>query len=566
MVRVLRFGALALGVAGAACTGSITDSDLGKDGGTTSGPPGSGPTPSGTSGPAIPIPVGGASKLKLDGSPIYLRAVRLTNEQWTNSAQSVLGLASAPTQGQTFQDAVSGTTDFTNNELALSSIDNRAWSDYQVAAAALAAQVTGDAAQLTKLYAGTDGPGFISKLGRRAYRRPLTTNEAAAYQKLFDMGPTLSGTQSAFAKGASVVIEAMLQSPYFLYRTELGAAGAPLSAYEMAAKLSLWLRNTTPDDTLLDAAAKPGSLDTAAGAAEAAQKMLDEPAARAMMREFHGEFLRFSKFNDLSKVGVAGYNATINAELQESSYLFFDKIFNQGLGVKDIFLSTTGFVGPGMAPLYGGSVTASASGFAESPLGAHRLGYFTQLPFLMLYGHNADPDLIHRGASVALDVLCAPLGPPAVIPELPAPAKGQTNRQRIEVLTSGCGAMCHTNMINPLGAAFENFDGMGQYREQEMNQGEALQIDTKASFAFVDGTKPYTNAEDLMNVLAADQQTHLCYSKKIASFGLQRDIVEGDLGLLAELATISSKNGSVKQVMVDLVKQDAFRTRSGGAK
>ena len=96
-------------------------------------------------------------------------------------------------------------------------------------------------------------------MGRRAYRRPLTTAEAASYQKLFDTGPAQSGTLSAFAKGAAVVLEAMLQSPNFLYRTELGAVGAPLSGYEMAAKLSLLLRNTTPDDALLEAAATPGT-------------------------------------------------------------------------------------------------------------------------------------------------------------------------------------------------------------------------------------------------------------------------------------------------------------------
>jgi len=69
-----------------------------------------------------------------------------------------------------------------------------------------------------------------------------------------------------------------------------------------------------------------------------------------------------------------------------------------------------------------------------------------------------------------------------------------------------------------------------------------------------------------MKVLASDQQTHLCYTKKLASFGLQRDIVDADVPLLTELASTSaSSNGSVKKVMLDLVQQDAFRVRSGGA-
>ena len=148
---------------------------------------------------------------------------------------------------------------------------------------------------------------------------------------------------------------------------------------------------------------------------------------------------------------------------------------------------------------------------------------------------------------------------------------GQTNRQVVDAHTNGCGTQCHNNMINPLGFAFENFDGMGQYVETEANVAGAmpatLPIDSSGSFDFVDGTHKYQNAEDFMHLLATDQQTHLCYSKKLASFGLQRDMVDADLPLLATLATISNgSTGSVKQVVLGLIQQDAFRMRSGGAK
>jgi hypothetical protein len=555
----LKFGALALAGMAAACTADIEnpdDTNPDASGGVTPGEPGS---------PGS-VPTGAAGKLNLNGSPGYYRVIRLTNEQWTNSVQSVLRLASPPTLAEAFQAAVSGTTDFTNNELVLS-VDSRAWSDYQAAAETLAAQVTSEPTLLGKLYAGTDAAGFIAAVGRRVHRRPLTAEETAEYQRLFDLGTTQSGTQSAFAKGVAMVLEAMLQSPYFLYRSELGAVGAPLSGYEMAAKLSLWLRDAAPDDTLLDAAAGPGKLETPEGAAAVAQEMLDEPAARAVMRRFHGELLHFDRYATLSKVGVENYDPAINSELAESSHLFFDKIFGQGLGLKDVFLATSGFVGPKMAKLYGGGVTAPTSGFAEQSLGANRLGYFLQLPFLVLNAHNDDPDAIHRGVSMSLDVLCAPLGPPAaMVPPLPAAMPGQTNRMRIDAHTKVCGSACHNDMINPLGFAFENFDGMGQYRETEQNGSDALPIDTSGSFAFVGGPKTYDNAAELMNILATDPQTHLCYSKKLASFGLQRDVVAADLPLLGKLSSTSmASGGSVKQVIVDLVKQDTFRTRAGGA-
>lgn len=518
-------------------------------------------TPTGT--PTTPT-TGAGGKLRLDNPASYYRVVRLTNDQWTKSVQSVLALSSAPSNAENFQTAVTGTTDFSNNELLLE-VDSRAWSDYQSAAEALAAKVSSDATLLSKLYTGTDGAGFIKAVGRRIYRRPLTSAETSTYQKLFDSGPSYSGTQSAFAKGAGIVLEAMLQSPFFLYRTELGAAGAPLSGYEMAAKLSLLLRDTTPDDTLLDAAGGSGKYDSVDGAAALAQKLLDDASAKAVMRKFHGEFLRFNKFAQLSKVGVANYDPSINADLAESAYLFFDRVFSSGQGVKDIFLSTKGFVSSRMAPLYGGSPGPS-SGFEERELGSNRIGYFTQLPFLLLYAHNDSPDSIHRGVNIALDMLCAPLGTFAgVIPPLPDVQPGETNRTRVDNHTKGCGSSCHNDMINPLGFAFENFDGMGAYRTTEKNGSDMLPIDASGSFTFMDGTKSYKNATELMQVLASSQQTHMCYSKRLASFGLQRNIVEADVPMVTKLASTSANAGSVKQVIVELVKQDAFRVRSGGA-
>jgi hypothetical protein len=557
-LRFLRMGALTLAGVAAACTGNITE------------PSGEAPGPAGVT-PVDSTPPDVATlkgALKLEGTPVHYRVVRLTNEQWTNSVQAVLGLSSPPPNAEAFQTAVSGLTDFANNEVNLSVDSYRSWSDFQKAAETLAVQVASDPTQLSKVYAGTDAAGFISTVGRRVHRRPLTPAEAAAYQKVFDLGATMSSTQSAFAKGASAVLEAMLQSPFFLYRNEVGEAGKPLSGYEMAAKLSLWLRNTTPDDALLDAAAGPGKLDTPEGAAAAAAKMLEDPSARNVMRAFHGEFLRFGKFAALEKPGVAEYQRdALNPELAESSYLFFDRIFSKGLGVRDVFLSTIGFVGPNMAKVYGGGMAAPVSGFTEQDFGSSRLGYFLQLPFLALNAHNDDPDPIHRGVSISLDVLCAPLGDAAPnLPPLPETKPGQTNRMRVDEHTKGCGNVCHNNMINPLGFAFENFDGMGRYRETETTAGEVLPIDSSGSFTFVDGPRSYANATELMRAMAEDRQAHLCYAKKLASFALQRAVNELDLGMLTKLAaTSTSSNGSVKQVILDLVKHDSFRIRVGGA-
>jgi hypothetical protein len=222
--------------------------------------------------------------------------------------------------------------------------------------------------------------------------------------------------------------------------------------------------------------------------------------------------------------------------------------------------STVGFVGPGMAPLYG--VQAPPNGFVELDLGPERPGYFTQLPYLSLYALNDEPDSIHRGVTLNLQVLCAEPG--AAIPDLPPVpplAEGETNRERITTLTSACGGECHNYYINPIGFAFENFDGMGQFRETENGKP----VDTASAYPFAEGVLNFADAAELMQIMANGKQAHACYSKHLASYALQRDIVEADLPLLDTMAAVSMANaGSVKQVMIELAKSPTFTTRLGG--
>lgn len=572
-----------------ACVGKIEDAGAGDGNGATAG---SNPTPTGTGGNSPTTGTGGtpggsgsggssspgsggaagtygAKPLDLAGDPHYYRFVRLTNAQWARSVQDVLKLSAPSGLDSMFQDSVSGSTDFSNNELVLD-VTQRSWSDFQTAAETLAAQVTTSDAALQKVVSGTDAATFIKTLGRRVYRRPLTSAEVSSYMTLHTTGSTMSGSQSAFTKGAALVIRAMLQSPNFLYRSELGATGQPLSAYEMAAKLSLLFRGTTPDDALLDSAAGPGKLDTADGAATLVQTILGEANAAATMRAFHGELLQFANYTQITKTNVPGYTTGLNDELLQTSNLFFDKVFTQGLGLKQVLTSTSGFVGPAMAKLYG--VTAPPSGqFAERDLGTKRVGYFSQIPYLALYAVNQQPHSILRGARINQNILCADPGIPNNVPPLPMPSTGLTNRETITNLTGSCAAECHGAYINPIGFSFEHFDGMGQWRDTEAvstaTAGQTTQkaIDSSGIYPFAEGTKTFADAAELMQIIASGSQAHACYAKKLASYALQRDIVQSDMPLLNVLkGTSMGSTGSIKQIVVDLVRNDAFRTRVGG--
>lgn len=494
--------------------------------------------------------------MNLEGAPIYTRVMRLTNEQWVQSVKDVFALEAPPDASRGFEKAVAGTTDFPNNEHVLT-VGNAQWQAYQLASEQVAQQVTASAQSLSKFYSGTDALGFVRKLGRRLFRRPLTTKEEQRYSALFKQA---SGAQpAAFAKGAELAIRALLQSPYFLYRTELGAAGTALSGYELAAKLSLWLHGTIPSEALLDAAAA-GKLDDAEGLAQVATEMLEQPPAALVAQQFHRDLLHFDLYSTISKIGVAGYSEALNDEFEQSASLFFDRIFRKNLGLRETLTTTTGYVGPKMAPIYG--VKAVANGMEERELGATRAGYFTQLPFLALYAFNDQPDPIHRGVVLNLEVLCANPGTPAAnLPPLPALKPGQTNREMITTLTSGCGGSCHNSYINPVGFAFESFDGLGRVRKTDNGRP----VDTSAAYPFAEGYKRFDGAVELMKLMADSKQAHACFSKKIASYALQRDIVRSDLPLLEAMTRSSMQGGSMKEVMVQLARDPAFRARPGAA-
>jgi hypothetical protein len=216
--------------------GSATTSTSSADGGSGGGSGGVIVGDTGTGGTWSALP------LRANGHPIYTRVQRLTNSQYEHAVTDILGFDAPANLAENFQEPIQGATDFTNNELVLD-VGEREVIDYEAASEAAAALATGSDEALEALYAGTDPEGFVQSFGRRAFRRPLTSEEQAKYLEVFEQGETLYG--AGFANGAALVIRAMLQSPHFLYRTELGAVGEQLDGYELAAKLSLWLVGST---------------------------------------------------------------------------------------------------------------------------------------------------------------------------------------------------------------------------------------------------------------------------------------------------------------------------------
>jgi len=515
--------------------------------------------------------VGGGSAAESVEVP---RIARLTHFQWANSVQDLLRLDQKPPEADEFTpDAIVG-FDTNRSQLRMSGTLRE---DYERAAEALATRVVDDPDALARLIPA-DAPAdpterarvFIESFGLRAYRRPLTSEEVSQYLTLFERGPELAPEREPFAAGALLAIRLFLQSPYFLYRTELGQEDVngriPLSGYEVASKLALAVTGSIPDEGLLEAAAA-GSLDpgnnlTTVGLE--AERLLATPRGKASALHLHTQSLALSRYALIQKNSeeYPEFTTTTPASMRTSAELFLDDLYDADRGLKSLLTSTEAFVDANLAPIYGVSGSFGADFQRVDLAGLPRQGLLTQPGFLALFAGAHQPDPIHRGVFINQQILCLEISLPGVVlPELPEVQPDQTNRQYIDALTGRgtCGQTCHATRINPLGFAFENYDPLGRHRTTDNGQN----VDASGSYE-LDGTDvTFSNALELVDLLANSPEAHRCYASHWLSYlnGSMPDA--GDDPVLDELGTRSnSEDLSMKDVIRSLVQSDSFLTRA----
>jgi hypothetical protein len=444
-------------------------------------------------------------------------------------------------------------------------VSQNLWTDYQTASEGIAAQVANTPAKLALITpAGLPASGaaraqaFVSNLGDRAFRRPLTPDERAAYVALFQQGPTLFPGRDELSSGAELLVQALLQAPAFIYRIEganpAGADGsATLSDYEVAARLSFMLWDSLPD-AQLTAAAKAGQLNTSEQVATQARRMLELPRAQDKLLDFHRQWLELRRYDTLHP---ADQPASIGVSLRTETERFISAaLLDRAGSFGDLLTASYSYVNNDLAKLY--SLTGTfGSDFQRVELNPEqRAGLLTQPGFLI--SHSGDTAPILRGVFINLKILCADLPPPPVF--TPPKMTGTTRRERVNSVTGQgtCGASCHATMINPAGFPLEYFDDLGRYREQDSGRD----VDGAASYTFSDGPHSYDGPIEWSRTLVASQQAHACYVRHWLEFGFGRAYASGDAPLVERVATASRMDGkSVKELLTLLVQSPTFRTR-----
>jgi hypothetical protein len=329
---------------------------------------------------------------------------RLTHSQYNNTVRDLLGDQTAPANQFPPEDFVNGFKDQYDGQ-NLSPLLAEA---YSTAAEKLARNAfrNGDTHGLIPCKASAGcRVQFIRGFGLRAFRRPLDAGEVRRYAALFMR-------ETDFLKGAQLVVEAMLQSPSFLFRLD-DTANPQWKPYATASRLSYAVWDSMPDADLMNAAAR-GELATPPGFEKMARHMLSDPRAHQALDEYVSQWLRFDRLLTSSR-DRRRYpkfsRETAVAMTEEAQHFIADLVWNDR-NFMDAFTANYGFVNADLAAIYGVPAPAREFERVEFPAESERAGLLGQVLFLALAAKPDDTSLTGRGLFVREQFLCQHVPPP----------------------------------------------------------------------------------------------------------------------------------------------------------
>ncbi len=406
---------------------------------------------------------------------------------------------------------------------------------------------------------------LTSWLAERAYRRPLSAEEEQALTAFARGASSQYGTRD----GIRMVVEAVLESPYFLYRPEVGPSDSgvstPLSDYELASRLSYFLWETMPDDALMQAAAE-GTLAEEQGLRAQAERMLADPRAKAAISRFHTEYFHLERLSDLNLNTDAfpELDAAMREDLALSTRMFLDDVFWNG-DYEEFMQGTFGYANDRLAPLFGIDPPQSEA-LVRVPLPeGQRAGALTQPGLLASSSLSLRHSPTLRGVFVLDRIFCSePQPPPDNVEgqtDDDAASEGQTVREKIEEshADESCQA-CH-HQIDGIGFSFEHYDALGRYREREAGQ----QVDPSGVLWGTDVDGEVADALALADRIADSRQARTCAVRQWYEFAQGRSVVEADSCQLEALSrTFESNGGDVQSLLLELVSSPSFRMKFRG--
>lgn len=498
-----------------------------------------------------------SSASAVSAAPVPLR--RLSREEYNNSVRDLLADRSRPADAFPPDESVSG---FESNSIA--PVTTPLIERYLDAAEGLASSAVKRLDTVAPCPAGhaedACAKSFIDGFGRLAFRRPLRDEERASLLRVYSEKASRSG----YAGGIQLVIEVILESPQFLYRVEpadaRGSATRALSGYELATRLSFFLWASTPDAALLDDAAA-GHLDTPAGVAKIARRMLEDPRAVDGVRSFHRQWLGLTELDTASKEASFAQKFTPelkSAMVEETLRFGASAVFGGGDTVRTLLTSNRSFVNALLAKHYGLSI--SGDGFAPVELPREqRSGLLTQASVLTVLSGADQTSPILRGKFVREKFLCQPIPPPppGVVITPPKVDPTRTTKERfVQHRRDPSCAGCH-QLMDPIGFGFEHYDALGGWRTVD----GAFPVDAIGELSGLgDSDGAFDGAVQLGQRLAASPAVRRCVATQWFRFALGRGERDEDEASLDAASRAFERSGfDARELIVAITTTDAFR-------
>ncbi|MDZ7923407.1 MAG: DUF1592 domain-containing protein [Marinagarivorans sp.] len=392
----------------------------------------------------------------------------------------------------------------------------------------------------------------IQNLGLKFYRAPLKTVEVDSLRQIF---ATARRESLSFNNGASFVLQAMLQSPRFLYRieNEMGNGEVrPVTAYELATRLSYTLWGSVPDSALL-AAAKLGTTQVMGQL----DRMLSDPRTLEHGSQFLADWFDLHRMDNASvdSANFPGFDPKLFQDMKQETLSTFQHVLKNDLPINSIYNLEQTWVSQALAKHYGFS--NQASGVYDLSQNKNRGGILTQGTMTNLGGDESSP--VRRGLFLLGQVLCGRVDPPPtnVDTTLPPTVPGQSIRDLSEVRAKNpsCG-QCHSQ-FEPLVWGMVSFDAVGQFHERDKHNNL---LPTEGYVILPgEGSKTYNSAGELADILALSERTLDCALLKTFEFSMARPYTTADSCSLegAKMSAAASK-GTYKDILRALVRSETF--------
>ena len=407
---------------------------------------------------------------------------------------------------------------------------------------------------------------IISKLGARAFRRPLTATDTDQLVKLYDAGSEKGG----FELGVREALSGILASPDFVLKTEaLPATLAPgqkayrISDLDLATRLSFFIWGAPPDDELERIAAQkklsaPGELE------RQVKRMLTDSRADALGTRFAAQWLHLAQMYKVNPDPnyFPNFDQLTADAMKMETITFFNHLVRENRSFLEAFSANYTYLNDRLARHYGISGVAGDEFRKVQYPDNSRRGILGQGSIQVLTSYAGRTSPVQRGKWVMSTLMgTPPPNPPPGVPPFDDTAGGKdgqilTTRQRMEIhRANAMCARCHS-MIDPIGLAMDNFDPTGRWRTRE----NGVALDTAGKF--YDGT-PINNVGELEAALLKRPIPLVrTFTENLMEYAIGRPIEYYDQpSIRAIVRSAEAEKYPMQSLILGVIKSDAFQMR-----